>query len=75
MPPKYLNIISKQIADPSISDEVDLRWDKKNGTSNTDPCNVVAADPAMSLIGDGRVIMNLTVSATKAEVRRCFRSY
>lgn len=50
MPTKYLSIVSKQIADPNVSDEVDLRKNKENGTSNIVPCNVVAADLRNTLL-------------------------
>lgn len=51
IPTKYLSIVSKQIAGPNASDELDLRRNKENGTSNIVPCNVVAADLRNTLLG------------------------
>lgn len=51
IPTKYLSIVSKQIAGPNASDELDLRRNKENGTSNIVPCNVVATDLRNTLLG------------------------
>lgn len=48
---KYPSIVSKQIAGPNASDEVDLRGNKEKGTSNIVLWNAVATDLRSTLLG------------------------